>query len=120
MREATHKLKNNLEVFYMKEVMDSTFVEEVINNEQPVLVDFWAPWCGPCKMVGPVMEELSKQYDGKVKVVKVNVDDNPEISETLKITSIPTIVLFKEGQPKEAVVGFKPKNVFEKMVEKHL
>ncbi|MBF7096359.1 thioredoxin [Alkalibacter mobilis] len=104
----------------MKEVMDATFVEEVMNSEQPVLVDFWAPWCGPCKMVTPVMEELDQQYDGKIKVVKVNVDENPEISEALRITSIPTIVLFKEGQPKDAVVGFRPKNDFEKMIDKHL
>ncbi|NTW72749.1 MAG: thioredoxin [Eubacteriaceae bacterium] len=104
----------------MKEVMDSTFVEEVINNKEPVLVDFWAPWCGPCRMVSPVMEELSKDYEGKIKVVKINVDENPEVSEALQVTSIPTIMLFHEGVAKEGVVGFKPKDAFVKLLSKYV
>ncbi|HCX63929.1 MAG TPA: thioredoxin [Eubacteriaceae bacterium] len=104
----------------MQEVMDMNFEEEVLKNDTPVLVDFWAPWCGPCKMVAPVMEQLHEEYDGKLKVVKVNVDENPEISQALQITSIPAIVLFSEGQPKDAVVGFRPKEAFDQMLAKHL
>ena len=104
----------------MKEIKDNVFNEEVMNAEMPVVVDFWAPWCGPCRMVGPVMEELSQDYEGKVKFVKVNVDENHQSSETYGIASIPTIMIFKNGEIAEKLVGFKPKASFEEIINKHL
>ena len=93
----------------IKEINDLNFNEEVYDSDKLVVVDFWAPWCGPCRMLGPVMEELDKEYEGKVKFVKVNVDDNPQISNEFKIHSIPTIMMFKEDEVKDKIVGFLPK-----------
>ena len=92
----------------MKAVTDATFDEMVIKNERPVLVDFWATWCGPCKMVAPEMEKLAAKYDGAVDVVKVDVDANPSLSQKYGIMSIPTIAFFRPGQQPMGVVGFKP------------
>ena len=104
----------------MKEIMDDMFKAEVSESNIPVMVDFWAPWCGPCKMVAPVMEELSTQYSGKVKFVKVNVDENPIVSNKYEISSIPTVMLFKEGKVLETIVGFRPKSDFENTISKHI
>ena len=104
----------------MKEIMDNMFKTEVSESNIPVMVDFWAPWCGPCKMVAPVMEELSTQYSGKVKFVKVNVDENPIVSNQYAISSIPTVMLFKEGKVLETIVGFRPKSDFENTISKHI
>jgi thioredoxin 1 len=92
----------------IKAVTDATFDEMVIKNERPVLVDFWATWCGPCKMVAPEMEKLAAKYDGAVDVVKVDVDANPSLSQKYGIMSIPTIAFFRPGQQPMGVVGFKP------------
>jgi thioredoxin 1 len=92
----------------IKAVTDATFDQEVVNNEKPVLVDFWAAWCGPCKMVAPEMEKLAEKYDGSVQVVKVDVDANPAISQRYGIMSIPTIAFFRPGQQPMGVVGFRP------------
>lgn len=103
----------------MKEISDATFESDVLKKEGMVLVDFWAPWCGPCRMVAPVMEELEKQYEGKVEIVKMNVDVNPQVSQSLGITSIPTIILFKDGKPIDGTVGVRPKEFFEEIIGKH-
>jgi len=85
------------------------FQAEVINSDVPVLVDFWAPWCGPCKMIGPVIEELAADYDGKVKIGKVNVDDNQQLAGQFGIRGIPTVMLFKNGQAVDSFVGLQQK-----------
>jgi thioredoxin 1 len=89
-------------------VTDATFEEMVIKNERPVVVDFWATWCGPCKMVAPEMEKIASKYDGQVDVVKVDVDANPGLSRAFNIMSIPTIAFFKPGAQPQGVVGFRP------------
>ena len=92
----------------IKAVTDATFEQEVLKNERPVLVDFWAAWCGPCKMVAPEMQKLAQKYDGAVDVVKVDVDANPGLSRTFNIMSIPTIAFFQPGKQPMGVVGFRP------------
>ncbi len=96
---------------------DATFEHDVLKNDQPVLVDFWAPWCGPCRMVAPVVEELSSDYDGRVKFVKLNTDDNPGVSAKYGIRSIPTLLIFKGGELKGQVIGFRPKADLAKHLE---
>ena len=102
------------------QVTDSTFKQEVLESEAPVLVDFWAPWCGPCRMVAPVVDEISEQYDGQVKVVKVNTDDNPSVASQYGIRSIPTLMIFKGGQRVDMVVGAVPKTTLANTLEKYL
>ncbi len=100
------------------ELNDSSFDTEVINSEKPVLVDFWAPWCGPCKALGPVIEEISNDFVDRVKVGKVNVDENPEISMKFGIRSIPTLLVFKNGKVQDQIIGAVPKSEIEKALEK--
>ena len=90
-------------------VTDSNFEDEVLKSEQPVVLDFWAEWCGPCKMIAPVVEELASEYEGKAKFVKLNVDFNPETSAKYGVRSIPTLLIFKGGAPVGQVVGAVPK-----------
>ncbi|MGG6293527.1 thioredoxin [Leptolyngbya sp. AN02str] len=101
-------------------VTDSTFKQEVLESDVPVLVDFWAPWCGPCRMVAPVVDEIADQYVGQVKVVKVNTDENPSIASQYGIRSIPTLMIFKGGQRVDMVVGAVPKSTLASTLEKHL
>ena len=101
-------------------VTDKNFKEEVLGSQIPVLVDFWAPWCGPCRMVAPVVDEIAAQYEGKIKVVKVNTDDNPNVSGQYGIRSIPTLLLFKGGEKVDTVVGAVPKTTLVNTLEKHL
>ncbi len=102
------------------QVTDGNFQEEVLDSGIPVLVDFWAPWCGPCRMVSPVVDEIAEQYDGKVKVVKVNTDENANIATQYGIRSIPTLMIFKGGQRVDMVVGAVPKSTLADTLEKHL
>lgn len=92
-----------------QEFNESNFATEVLESDKPVLVDFWAPWCGPCKMVAPIVEEISADYDGKLKVGKVNTDDNQQISAQFGIMSIPTLMIFKDGEVVERIIGAQPK-----------
>jgi thioredoxin len=92
----------------IKHVTDDTFEQEVLHSERPVIVDFWAAWCGPCKMVAPELEKLAQKYDGTVDVVKVDVDANPRLSQAFGIMSIPTIAFFAPGETPVGVVGFRP------------
>ncbi|WP_269479059.1 thioredoxin [Rickettsia akari] len=91
-------------------VTDSSFKKEVLESDLPVLVDFWAEWCGPCKMLTPIIDEISKELKGKVKVLKMNIDENPNISSEYGIRSIPTIMLFKNGEQKDTKIGLQQKN----------
>jgi thioredoxin 1 len=103
-----------------QDVSDNEWDAEVLSNDTPVLVDFWAPWCGPCKMVAPVVDELAEEYDGKVKFVKLNTDDNIETASKYGIRSIPTLMVFKGGEAVEQVVGFRPKSELKKSLDKAL
>ena len=100
-----------------RDVSDSDFEQEVLKATKPVLVDFWAPWCGPCRMVAPVVEELSEEYDGKMEFVKLNTDDNPITAGKYGIRSIPTLLVFKGGEPVGKIVGFKPKSDMKKSLD---
>jgi len=95
---------------------DNTFEKEVLQSDIPVLVDFWAEWCQPCKMVGPIVEEVAREYSGKIKVGKVNVDENTKTPSDYGIMSIPTLVIFKNGKPEQTMVGVQPKEVFKKTI----
>ncbi len=101
-------------------VTDSSFTEQVLESDVPVLVDFWAPWCGPCRMVAPVVDEIAEQYEGKVKVVKLNTDENPQVASQYGIRSIPTLMIFKGGQRVDMVVGAVPKTTLANTLEKYL
>lgn len=103
-----------------RQVSDASFKEDVLDSELPVLVDFWAPWCGPCRMVAPVVDEISQQYEGKVKVVKLNTDENPNTASQYGIRSIPTLMIFKGGQRVDMVVGAVPKTTLASTLEKYL
>ncbi|MEO6496488.1 MAG: thioredoxin [Solirubrobacteraceae bacterium] len=92
----------------LSEVTDTNFQAEVLESEQPVLVDFWAPWCGPCRVVAPVLEELAGERDD-LKIVKLNTDENPQVSAQFQVLSIPTLILFRGGQPVKKVIGAYPK-----------
>ena len=103
-------------------VNEETFMSEVIeaSNIKPVIVDFWAPWCGPCRMVAPVVEEISKDFEGKIKVFKLNTDENPNVASQYGIRSIPTLMIFKGGQKVDTVVGAVPKATLSSTLSKHL
>jgi len=102
------------------EVSDGNFETEVLKADIPVLVDFWAPWCGPCRMVAPIVEELADEYNGKVKFVKLNTDDNVATASKYGIRSIPTLLVFKSGEMFDQVIGFRPKSDLKRTLDKAL
>jgi thioredoxin 1 len=101
-------------------VSDETFESEVIQSAVPVLVDFWAPWCGPCRIIAPILEEIAEEKGEQLKIAKVNVDENMRIATELGVTSIPTLVLYKNGRPVERIIGAQPKQRLLQQIEKHL
>jgi thioredoxin 1 len=102
------------------EFTDQNFDQDVLKSDQPVLVDFWATWCAPCRMIGPTVDSIAEEYAGRAKVGKVNVDQNPTVPTRYGIRSIPTLLLFKAGQIQEQVVGTTSKGVLGKLLDKHL
>ena len=102
------------------ELTDGNFEQEVLKSDQPVLVDFWAEWCGPCRMIGPVVEEMAGEYDGKAKIGKVDVDSNPEVSVKYGIRSIPALLIFKDGEVVDQIIGAVPKTHLTKQLDAQL
>ena len=102
------------------EVTDATFDQEVNNSEIPVLVDFWAPWCGPCRKIAPIVDEISDEFQGRLKVVKLNTDDNVRTAQNYSISGIPSLIIFKNGEAVERLVGLMQKSTLQSSVEKHL
>jgi thioredoxin 1 len=104
----------------LADVTQTNFENEVLKNDQPVLVDFWAPWCGPCRMLSPVVEKIAAANTGKAKFVKMNTDDNPNIAGQYQVSGIPCLILFKGGQAVDRIVGYVPENVIASMLSKHV
>lgn len=104
----------------LAEFNDSTFEGEVLQSAQPVLVDFWAPWCGPCKMLTPAIESLATKYAGKIKVGKLNTDENRQAPMTYQINSIPTLIVFKGGKPVDRILGLQPEDRIAAVLDKHV
>ncbi|MGI6706936.1 MAG: thioredoxin [Clostridia bacterium] len=102
------------------EITIENFDSKVLESDKPVLVDFWASWCGPCRMVAPIIDQLANEYDGQIIVGKVNVDEQREIAMKYRVMSIPTIYLFKYGEPVDHVIGARPKAELEEMIKKHI
>jgi len=102
------------------EITDDNFEQVVLQSDVPVLVDLWAPWCGPCRQIAPVMEQLAEKYEGRIKVGKINVDDNRQVAVRLGISSIPAVFLFRDGNRVAERIGALPRSFYEEMVEQHL
>ena len=105
---------------HVKDVSDNSFEADVLNSDKPVLVDFWAAWCAPCRMLAPTVDAVAQKYAGSARVVKLNVDDNPAVSQRYGIKGIPTLILFKNGKEEERVVGATSKEAISRMIDKHV
>lgn len=101
-------------------VTEQNWETEVLKSETPVLVDFWAQWCGPCRMVAPVLDQIAEEMDGKVRIVKLNVDENQQIAYQFQVSSIPTFILFKDGQMADRMMGAMPKTAFQSFIDRNL
>lgn len=108
---------NPMEPMNVQALTDDSFKKEVLESEMPVLVDFWAAWCQPCKMVSPIIDELAEEYKGKIKVAKMDVDAHPQNPGTYGIMSIPTVMLFKAGKPAAMMIGVQPKSVYKEKID---
>ena len=117
MNTQTLKAQNPVSSFT---VTDQDFNQEVLQSDTPVLVDFWAAWCGPCRALEPTVEALAEEFQGKVKVAKLNVDENPEAAARYGVRSIPTLIVFKDGQVQEAITGARPKGEFVQVLEQYV
>jgi thioredoxin 1 len=104
----------------VKEVTDASFEEDVLQANRPVVVDFWAPWCGPCRVVSPILDDLATQHSERVEFVKLNVDDNPASASRYNVLSIPTVILFERGEPQETVIGARSKSHYESVWQRWL
>ena len=104
----------------LHQVSDASFDQDILKSDKPVLVDFWAPWCGPCRSVAPIVEELANQYAGKVKVAKINVDESSDVAMKYEVTSIPTFILFKNGRVADRMLGALPRGEFVKFIDRNL
>lgn len=102
------------------EVTDLTFEQEVLNSKELTIVDFWAPWCGPCRKLSPILDEIAQDFEGKIKVTKINTDENTKVAQQLSISSLPSILIFKNGEGVERLVGLMPKSSLVSNIEKHL
>jgi len=102
------------------EITDENFQQEVLNSETPVLVDFWADWCQPCKMIAPVVEQIAEEYDGKVKIGKLDVDSNQQTSQAMGIRGIPALIIFNDGKPVDQIIGVVPKSIIQKKIDEVL
>ena len=104
----------------LADVSEATFSQEVLGSNQPVLVDFWAPWCGPCKMLAPVVEKVAEAHSGRAKFVKLNTDDNPNVAGQYQVSGIPCLILFKDGKAVDRIVGYVSDSAINSMLSKHL
>ena len=102
------------------EINDNNFEQEVLNSQEPVVVDFWAPWCGPCRKLGPLLEEISNEFAGKVKFVNINTDENLKVAQDYSISGLPSLLVFKNGKALERLVGLMPKSTIISNIEKHI
>ena len=102
---------------FIEDVNDGNFIEAVLDSKQPVLVDFWAQWCGPCRALAPIVDALAEQYAGTARIMKLNVDDNPAVVERYRVHAIPTLILFQDGEEKERMLGVSPKEVIARAID---